>query len=140
MGGGKPKYKRAASDGAWRAARSRVKTRARYGEPCGLCGKPIDLTLRRPDPMAFEADHIVPVSMGGHRTKQSNLQPAHALCNGQKGNGQSRRYIVGRCKHGCDMHNARTAAMHDPASEPAYPGVWRWNEVHGCWSPASRAW
>ena len=35
------------------------------GEPCALCGKPIDYSLPAGHPMSFEIDEIVPVSKGG---------------------------------------------------------------------------
>ena len=31
--------------------------------PCGLCHQPIDYSLRTPDPMSFEVDHIIPVDI-----------------------------------------------------------------------------
>tara|TARA_R110002020_G_scaffold335482_1_gene550616 strand:- start:83 stop:304 length:222 start_codon:yes stop_codon:yes gene_type:complete len=50
---------------------------------CHICGKPIDYTIKWPDPMSFEADHVEPISKGGldalankkaaHR--HPNLQP-----------------------------------------------------------------
>lgn len=58
----------------------RRKIRARWasiGAPCALCGRPIDYSLRTPDPMSFEVDEIVPVSMGGDPLDWANTQPAH---------------------------------------------------------------
>ena len=59
--------------------------------PCALCGGPIDYTLKWPDPRAFTADHIIPLSTLEYgdpmRQSLSNLQPAHAGCNSSKGNG-----------------------------------------------------
>jgi hypothetical protein len=74
--------------------------RARWraiGDPCHLCGKPIDYSLgmvtdqrtgkRRPHPMSFVVDEIVPVSKGGDPLDFANTQPAHWLCNARKGDG-----------------------------------------------------
>lgn len=53
----------------------------RENRPCSLCGKPIDYTLKWPDPGSFTADHVVPLSLleKGDPARQSlaNLAPAH---------------------------------------------------------------
>ena len=77
----------------------RRKIRARWkaiGAPCALCGKPIDYSLgmvvdrrtgkRRPHPMSFVVDEIVPVSAGGDPLDFANTQPAHWICNARRGN------------------------------------------------------
>lgn len=51
---------------------------------CGICGKPVDKTLKPPHPLAPVIDHIIPVSKGGHPSDINNLQLAHATCNRQK--------------------------------------------------------
>ena len=51
---------------------------------CGICGQPVDLTLKFPDPMSPTVDHIIPVSKGGHPSSLENLQLAHRWCNRQK--------------------------------------------------------
>lgn len=51
---------------------------------CGICGKPVDFSIKWPDPMAPCIDHIIPVSKGGHPSDISNLQLAHACCNRAK--------------------------------------------------------
>lgn len=48
---------------------------------CGICGLPVDKTLRYPNPMAPSVDHIVPVVRGGHPFDMDNLQLAHWRCN-----------------------------------------------------------
>lgn len=50
------------------------------GGLCGICGKEIDLTLKRPDMNSFSIDHIVPISKGGSNSLD-NVQAAHLLCN-----------------------------------------------------------
>lgn len=64
-------------------ARKRIAARVRAGEPCALCGRPIDLSLRYPDPEAYTLDHITPSSHGGSDEYQQ-LQPAHARCNRER--------------------------------------------------------
>lgn len=67
----------------------RRKLRARLraqGLPCAICGRPIDYDLPAGDPLSFEADEIVPVSLGGDELDWANLQPAHRICNQRKGN------------------------------------------------------
>lgn len=51
---------------------------------CGICGKPVDLSLKAPNPLAPCIDHIIPVSKGGHPSDISNLQLAHWTCNRAK--------------------------------------------------------
>ena len=51
---------------------------------CGICGKPVDTQLKPPDPLSPVADHIIPVSKGGHPSSMDNLQLAHSTCNRQK--------------------------------------------------------
>lgn len=52
---------------------------------CGICGDPVDASLKYPHVMSGTTDHIVPLSLGGSNDK-SNLQLAHAQCNMRKGN------------------------------------------------------
>ena len=53
---------------------------------CGICGAPVDLTKKSPDPLSPTIDHIIPVSRGGHPSDLSNLQLAHRWCNREKSN------------------------------------------------------
>ena len=54
-------------------------------EICGICGKPVDKSIREPyDPMAPTVDHIIPINKGGHPSDLANLQLAHRWCNRQK--------------------------------------------------------
>ena len=53
---------------------------------CGICGKPVDKTLKYPHPLSPTVDHIIPVSKGGHPSDISNLQLAHRCCNRAKSN------------------------------------------------------
>lgn len=54
--------------------------------PCAICGLPIDYELPAGDPMSFEVDEIIPVSLGGDELDFNNVQPAHRICNERKGN------------------------------------------------------
>jgi 5-methylcytosine-specific restriction endonuclease McrA len=51
---------------------------------CGICGRPVDFSIKYPDPMSACIDHIVPVNKGGHPSDIDNLQLAHFTCNRQK--------------------------------------------------------
>ena len=51
---------------------------------CGICGKPVDKSLKAPHPMSATIDHIIPVSKGGHPSDIDNLQLAHRCCNREK--------------------------------------------------------
>ena len=83
---------------------ARDKLRARWraiGDPCHICGKPIDYTLgmvtdprtgrRKPHPMSFVVDEIVPVSQGGDPLDFANTRPAHWICNARRGDGRRKR-------------------------------------------------
>lgn len=65
-----------------RKLRARLKAQ---GLPCAICGQPIDYSLPAGDPMSFEVDEIVPVSLGGDELDPANVQPAHRICNQRKG-------------------------------------------------------
>lgn len=51
---------------------------------CGICGRPVDFSLKFPHPMSATVDHIIPVNRGGHPSDIENLQLAHFCCNRQK--------------------------------------------------------
>lgn len=76
-----------------------VRRRVENGEPCGICGKPIDLDApqwhidpkdgkRKRAPWSLECDEIVPISRGGSPIDPANVQPAHRACNLRKGGGK----------------------------------------------------
>ena len=80
------------------AARRKLVARLKAsGEPCWLCGRAIDLSLgmvtdpttgkRRPHPMSFVVDEVVPVSQGGSPIDPANCRPAHWICNARRGDG-----------------------------------------------------
>jgi hypothetical protein len=51
------------------------------GDPCGICGDPIDYSLPHLHPESFVIDEIVPIAKGGRADDPSNVQPAHRICN-----------------------------------------------------------
>ena len=53
---------------------------------CGICGQPVDMTLKSPHPMSPSIDHIIPLDKGGHPSDLANLQLAHRACNRAKSN------------------------------------------------------
>lgn len=53
-------------------------------EICGICGKPVDKSLKYPNVMCATVDHIIPIAKGGHPSDINNLQLAHFYCNRQK--------------------------------------------------------
>jgi 5-methylcytosine-specific restriction endonuclease McrA len=55
----------------------------RDGWRCYLCGKPVDRTVPRTDPLGATIDHIVPRSRGGPDAPD-NVATAHWRCNRQK--------------------------------------------------------
>lgn len=78
-------YSRADKKGAHRANYERNKKRIFATQnTCGICGHPVDFSLKPPHPMAPTLDHIIPVSKGGHPSDIDNLQLSHWTCNRQK--------------------------------------------------------
>lgn len=57
---------------------------------CGICGQPVDKSLKYPHPMSATIDHIIPVNgpggLQGHPSSLENLQLSHFSCNRQKSN------------------------------------------------------
>lgn len=51
---------------------------------CGICGQPVDFSLKFPHPLSPCIDHIIPVNKGGHPSDLQNLQLAHLTCNRAK--------------------------------------------------------
>ena len=51
---------------------------------CGICGQPVDFSLKYPHPLSPCIDHIIPIAKGGHPSDIDNLQLAHWACNRQK--------------------------------------------------------
>lgn len=68
-------------------ARRQVAQRVLAGEPCCLCGLPIDLSIPYPDPWSYTVEHVVPTSRGGQDYGEGQLAPAHFRCNRQRSNG-----------------------------------------------------
>ena len=78
-------YSRADKKGAHRANYERNKKRIMSTQnTCGICGHPVDFSLKPPHPMSPTVDHIIPVAKGGHPSDIDNLQLAHWTCNRQK--------------------------------------------------------
>ena len=50
---------------------------------CGICGQPVDKSLKYPHPMSPTVDHIIPCNRGGSDDLE-NLQLAHRKCNRMK--------------------------------------------------------
>ena len=84
--------------GGWKAreaVRRLCWSRAAGGEPCALCGRPVDVTapqfyvdkdgMRKRAPWSMEVDEVVPVSRGGSPTDPANVRPVHRLCNQRRG-------------------------------------------------------
>lgn len=72
-------------DGTHRLAFERAKKRIFATQTvCGICGKPVDFSLKYPHPLSPCIDHIIPVAKGGHPSDMDNLQLAHWCCNRQK--------------------------------------------------------
>lgn len=67
--------------GAYEKARAKILATQ---DICGICGKPVDMSLKYPHPLSPTIDHIIPVSKGGHPVDMDNLQLAHRCCNRQK--------------------------------------------------------
>ncbi|MGT2656389.1 HNH endonuclease [Streptococcus varani] len=76
---------RADKSGPHRVAFEKNKRRLlKTDQLCGICGKPVDKSLKYPHPLSAAIDHIVPISKGGHPSSMDNLQLTHWQCNRQK--------------------------------------------------------
>lgn len=74
-------------DGSHRLAFERNKKKIMASETvCGICGQPVDKSLKYPHPMSPCIDHIIPIDRSGHPSDISNLQLAHWKCNRAKAN------------------------------------------------------
>lgn len=79
------KRNRPDKDGSHRLAADRNKKKIMLTQTvCGICGKPVDKSLKYPHPLSPCVDHIVPVARGGHPSDIDNMQLAHWTCNRQK--------------------------------------------------------
>ncbi|MEV4001008.1 HNH endonuclease [Actinomadura sp. NPDC049753] len=73
-----------------------VRKRAAAGEPCYLCGQPIDTRPAKDggppprSPWSFSAHHVQERNNGG-QTTLTNYAPAHLTCNARHGDGSSKR-------------------------------------------------
>ena len=86
---------------ARRVIRARLKAR---GDVCGICGRSIDYSLgmivdertgkKRPHPMSYVVDEILPVSKGGSPIDINNCRAAHWLCNARRGDGTRKKQVV----------------------------------------------
>lgn len=80
----KNKY-RPDQDGTHRKAFERAKKKIYATQTvCGICGNPVDFSVKYPHPMSPCIDHIIPIAKGGHPSDLDNLQLAHWVCNRQK--------------------------------------------------------
>ena len=78
-------YTREDRKGAHRANYERNRKRILATQnTCGICGHPVDFSLKAPHPMSATIDHIIPVAKNGHPSDLSNLQLSHFSCNRQK--------------------------------------------------------
>jgi hypothetical protein len=50
-----------------------------HGNLCHICGTPMDVGTVN-ELLSPSVDHVIPVFLGGHN-RQSNLRPAHRICN-----------------------------------------------------------
>lgn len=79
------KRNRPDKDGKFRTSFDRNKKRIYATQKvCGICGQPVDFSLKFPNPLSPCIDHIIPIDKGGHPSDIDNLQLAHLSCNRAK--------------------------------------------------------
>lgn len=81
----------------WRRDQLRRRVLAAY-DTCAICGKPVDKSLRTPNPMSPEVDEIIPVSRGGDPLAFANCRLVHRRCNRLKSN-RSDAYARAQLEH-----------------------------------------
>ena len=94
---------------------------------CGICGQPVDFSLKYPHPLSATVDHIIPVAAGGHPSDIENMQLAHLRCNQQKGNKLIRNKVETEqviTNRDLPLHFDYTTTPPTPLQRPA-----RWYEV-----------
>ena len=95
------------NNAAWRRLTADLK---RTTSNCHLCGLWIDPTrCGRTDPLAFTADHLIPLARGGELLDPGNLAPAHRTCNSRRNDRPLTEAVYAECR----------AAMRQPATAPA---------------------
>lgn len=74
---------------AYKALRRRFRQHCQYrGLRCHMCREPIDYSLKRPHPRAFQLDHAMPLSTHPQLACDwLNARPSHAVCNQSRGDG-----------------------------------------------------
>lgn len=77
----------------WRVAVRRH--HATLGEPCVLCGDPVDYSLAYPHPASWSLEHDEKLDRGGH-VMPDNPKAAHLRCQSVQGG----RYVTGKRKLG----------------------------------------
>jgi 5-methylcytosine-specific restriction endonuclease McrA len=75
--------------GGWKYRRNRERLRKRE-DTCWLCGGWIDPDLTFPHPMSWTADHVVPITDGGHNNGE--LRAAH-WCHNQRRNRRTKPVV-----------------------------------------------
>jgi len=56
------------------------------GEPCWICGQPIDYTLKFPHPQSWSLDHAIPIKHNPRlMLEPNNFRSAHLHCNNNRG-------------------------------------------------------
>ena len=69
-----------------RPRRNVIATVRSLGQPCWLCGYPIDLNLdTQRDPLGSSIDEVIPRSHDGDPLDLANLRHAHRICNSRRG-------------------------------------------------------
>jgi 5-methylcytosine-specific restriction endonuclease McrA len=59
------------------------------GEPCWICGQPVDYRLKWPHPRSWSLDHVIPVSDNpALLLNPSNFRSAHCDCNNHRQTGE----------------------------------------------------
>jgi 5-methylcytosine-specific restriction endonuclease McrA len=81
-GGKTPRADRAAGNRALFEANKKIILATQ--SVCAICGKPVDKSIKYPDPMSPTVDHIIPLAKNGDPVSLDNLQLAHRYCNRMK--------------------------------------------------------
>ena len=95
LGDAEMKRNRPDKDGTHRTAFEKNKKKIYATQTvCGICGKPVDFSLKYPHPLSPCIDHIIPIAKGGHPSDLDNMQLAHWTCNRQKSDKLVNKNIV----------------------------------------------
>lgn len=105
----------------------------RQGNPCHLCGEPIDYQAHHHDPRSFQVDHLWQVACGGPEHDPDNCASSHRGCNRDRSNKVDAITIATAARYGVTLTAPTSSAA--PA-KPCAPAGQHCPHCNGTHNPA----